>query len=279
MPPRSLLLAVLGALALAAPNAQAQAVATGGMAVPEPARLGSLACAKAWSCAAGQRMTVRGRGLDGVQALVFLGGRGRSDDRTARPRTATARKLTLIVPREARSGPVRAVTFAGEVRASRALEVRPARRVPFGHSANAEGVFPISGPHDMGQSATNAFGGGRDHGGQDMFADCGTPLVAVREARVQFAARQARAGYYVVLQDAAGRSYAYMHMRDRALVRRGDRLSAGEQVGYVGETGRATGCHLHFELWTAPGWYTGGRAVDPLPQLRAWEQGDGGHRR
>jgi murein DD-endopeptidase MepM/ murein hydrolase activator NlpD len=39
----------------------------------------------------------------------------------------------------------------------------------------------------------------------------------------------------------------------------------------VGETGRASGCHLHFELWTAPGWYKGGRAVDPLPTLRRWD--------
>ncbi len=134
-----------------------------------------------------------------------------------------------------------------------------------------DAIFPIRGKHDLGQSATNDFGGARGHGGQDMFAACGTPLVAVRPGVVQFEATQARAGNYVVLQDATGQSYAYMHMRDRALVKKGARVQAGQRIGYVGETGRASGCHLHFELWTAPGWYTGGSAVDPLPELKRWD--------
>jgi hypothetical protein len=134
-----------------------------------------------------------------------------------------------------------------------------------------DAIFPIRGKHDLGQSATNDFGGGRGHGGQDMFARCGVPLVAARPGTVQFEAVQARAGNYVVLQDKTGRSYTYMHMRDRALVKKGQRVRAGQRIGYVGQTGRASGCHLHFELWTAPGWYTGGEGVDPLPELRRWD--------
>jgi murein DD-endopeptidase MepM/ murein hydrolase activator NlpD len=134
-----------------------------------------------------------------------------------------------------------------------------------------DAIFPIAGKHDLGQTDTNDFGGARNHGGQDMFAKCGTPLVAVRPAVVQFAATQDRAGNYVVLQDASGQSYAYMHMRDPSLVAKGTKVRAGQRVGYVGETGRASGCHLHFELWTAPGWYEGGKAIDPLPELRRWD--------
>jgi murein DD-endopeptidase MepM/ murein hydrolase activator NlpD len=41
----------------------------------------------------------------------------------------------------------------------------------------------------------------------------------------------------------------------------------------VGQTGRASTCHLHFELWTAPGWYEGGEAVDPEQLLRRLASG------
>jgi len=51
----------------------------------------------------------------------------------------------------------------------------------------------------------------------------------------------------------AGTDYVYMHLRDVALVGTGDRVLTGEPIGFVGQTGRASGCHLHFEIWTAPG--------------------------
>jgi murein DD-endopeptidase MepM/ murein hydrolase activator NlpD len=62
-----------------------------------------------------------------------------------------------------------------------------------------------------------------------------------------------------------------MHMREAPLVRTGQRVFTGQALGEVGESGRASGCHLHFEMWSAPGWYEGGRAFDPLPSLRAWD--------
>jgi murein DD-endopeptidase MepM/ murein hydrolase activator NlpD len=58
-----------------------------------------------------------------------------------------------------------------------------------------------------------------------------------------------------------------MHLQSVA-VHAGERVSAGERLGAVGQTGDATTCHLHFERWTAPGWYRGGSPVDPLPLLR-----------
>ena len=253
---------------------------TGGAAVPEPTEISQAGCARDWQCGRGETLTIRGQGLDGVDSVEFLGAAGRADDRTARPRTAGPQRLTLIVPSGASTGSLRVRTFDDEViTAPRRLTIVSSTGAGQSRSSTAasDGVFPIRGHHDMGQTPTNGFGGGRGHQGQDMFADCGTPLVAVLDTTVQFEAFQDRAGNYVVLQDAAGRSYAYMHMRDRALVRKGDIVSAGERIGYVGQTGRATGCHLHFELWTAPGWYSGGHAIDPLPQLKAWEARDKSH--
>lgn len=268
--------ALLG-LALVLPGS-AWAQSSGGAAAPEPTQLISMGCGQPWSCQTGQELIMTGRGLDGVESVEFLGGRGRTDNRTARPQEVKPKRLMLVVPAGARSGRIRAITVGGGVLAPQQLTVKPGAATTLGQSANADGVFPIAGRHDMGQSETNNFGGGRGHQGQDMFAACGTPLVAVRDSTVQFVAFQDRAGHYAVLQDAAGQSYAYMHMRDRPLVRKGDRVRAGEQVGYVGDTGRASGCHLHFEIWTAPGWYSGGEAIDPLPQLRRWERQPHKHR-
>ena len=133
-------------------------------------------------------------------------------------------------------------------------------------------LFPIRGRHNLGYTDTNNFGGGRGHTGQDMFAKCGTRIAAARGGRVQYAGYHAAAGYYAVVDGAeTGMDYVYMHMLSSAVVKTGQRIFTGQKIGEVGETGRATGCHLHFELWSAPGWYEGGKAFDPLPSLRLWD--------
>jgi len=132
-------------------------------------------------------------------------------------------------------------------------------------------VFPIAGAHTYG----DPFGvqrPGHVHQGQDVMAACGTPLVAVHSAKVKFVGRQSLAGNYIVISSDDGTAdYAYMHLRDKPLVAKGDKVTTGQTIGYVGRTGDATACHLHFELWPAPGWYTGGQAVDPGPTLKAWD--------
>ena len=146
---------------------------------------------------------------------------------------------------------------------------RPPRRASFLFQRH---IFPIRGAHTMGTGAA-AFGGGRGHQGQDIFAKCGTPLVAARGGVVKFKRYHSRAGNYIVIDgDGTGYDYAYMHLRDAALVDQGDHVYTGQPIGFVGDTGRADGCHLHFEVWKAPGWYSGGHAVDPLPLLTAWDK-------
>jgi murein DD-endopeptidase MepM/ murein hydrolase activator NlpD len=136
-------------------------------------------------------------------------------------------------------------------------------------------IFPVRGPHSYGDAA-NRFGAGRAghvHQGQDVLARCGTPLVAAVGGVVRQRASQSNAGFYVVIDDPiSGQSYLYAHLRHRALVVRGQHVSAGEPIGVVGETGDATTCHLHMEIWTAPGWYAGGEPIDPLPTLRRWDR-------
>jgi len=131
--------------------------------------------------------------------------------------------------------------------------------------------FPVLGAHGFGEFAAH-FGGGRGHQGQDVFAECGTPIVAARGGTVKFKQYHSRAGYYLVIDGArTGTDFVYMHLREAALVDKGDKVKTGQPIGFVGDTGRASGCHLHFEEWTGPGWYSGGSAFDPLPDLQAWD--------
>ncbi|HEX8205361.1 MAG TPA: M23 family metallopeptidase [Solirubrobacteraceae bacterium] len=134
--------------------------------------------------------------------------------------------------------------------------------------------FPVRGNHDFG-GPTAVFGtarSGHSHQGQDVFAACGTPMVAARGGVVVFKAFQGNAGNYVVIRgEGNGNDYAYMHLARPALVERGERVRTGQPIGEVGDTGNAQGCHLHFELWSPPGWYEGGAPFDPLPSLREWD--------
>jgi murein DD-endopeptidase MepM/ murein hydrolase activator NlpD len=131
--------------------------------------------------------------------------------------------------------------------------------------------FPVLGAHSFGEFAA-AFGGGRGHQGQDVFAACGTPIVAARGGVVKTKQYHSRAGYYLVIDgDRTGTDFSYMHLREAAIVDQGDKVKTGQLLGFVGDTGRASGCHLHFEEWSAPGWYKGGKPFDPLPDLRAWD--------
>jgi murein DD-endopeptidase MepM/ murein hydrolase activator NlpD len=103
-------------------------------------------------------------------------------------------------------------------------------------------------------------------------ASCGTKLVAARAGKVVFQGYHALAGYYMVIHGSgSGFDYLYAHLREPALVAKGERVYTGQQIGEVGQTGDAQGCHLHLELWSAPGWYKGGHPLDPLPELKRWD--------
>lgn len=138
----------------------------------------------------------------------------------------------------------------------------------FGH------IFPVRGRHDYG-SAGARFGSGRaghSHQGQDVFAKCGTKMVAARAGTVKFNQYHAAAGYYLIIDGyKSDYDYAYMHLQERSAFRPGDEVKTGQMIGRVGDSGNASGCHLHYEMWGAPGWYRGGSPVDPYRYLKAWD--------
>jgi murein DD-endopeptidase MepM/ murein hydrolase activator NlpD len=131
-------------------------------------------------------------------------------------------------------------------------------------------VFPVAGPHSIGQGFGAGRSGGRHHEGQDIMSACGTPAVAVSRAKVKFVSFQSLAGNYVVIRNKKlHQDYMYAHLATRAPVRKGQIVQPGQQIGIVGQTGDATACHLHFELWLGK-WYRGGHPVNPLPYLQTY---------
>ncbi|HYU59135.1 MAG TPA: M23 family metallopeptidase [Solirubrobacterales bacterium] len=133
--------------------------------------------------------------------------------------------------------------------------------------------FPVRGAHSYGDRFGVPRSGGRTHEGQDVWASCGTPLVAARGGTVQAKGYSAALyGYYVTI-DATGteRDLFYAHLAGPTPLGDGQRVRTGQRIGSVGKTGNAQseGCQLHFELWPS-GWHDG-KPVDPLHDLRAWD--------
>jgi murein DD-endopeptidase MepM/ murein hydrolase activator NlpD len=131
-------------------------------------------------------------------------------------------------------------------------------------------VFPVYGKHTY----SDDWGAPRQHTGThqgtDIFADPGTPVVAVCKGKLHRVGTNDVPGNRMYLTcDEGGDEFFYAHLAAFAEdARNGLEVEAGHVVGFVGSTGDAeqTPPHLHFEIH--PG---GGDPVNPYPFLRAWE--------
>jgi|SRR5215211_2480343 len=91
----------------------------------------------------------------------------------------------------------------------------------------------------------------RYHTGLDFRASHGTPIRAVKSGVVLYAGNSGDwAGNHVAIKHADGMTTMYSHMSSMAATA-GQTVRAGQVIGYVGQTGRAFGAHLHFELYPA----------------------------
>ena len=117
----------------------------------------------------------------------------------------------------------------------------PAGAVPKGNGGPL--IFPTNG------TFTSPFGPrwGRLHGGMDTAAPTGTPIRAAGSGRVAIAGVVSGYGNYTCIQHTAAMSTCYAH-QSKIGVRVGQTVSQGQLIGLVGNTGRSTGPHLHFEV-------------------------------
>ncbi len=87
------------------------------------------------------------------------------------------------------------------------------------------------------------------HAGLDFSAPIGTPIYATGDGTVEVARSRRGSGYgkYVQINHGFGYETLYAHM-SRVAVRRGQKVKRGDIIGYVGNTGRSTAPHLHYEV-------------------------------
>jgi murein DD-endopeptidase MepM/ murein hydrolase activator NlpD len=143
----------------------------------------------------------------------------------------------------------------------------PARPAPL----PAPGAPALAAAAPVEGRVTSAFGGRTDpftglpatHRGVDYGAPEGTPIVAAAPGRVVFAGPRGGYGNSVEIDHGNGLVTLYAHAAEVG-VRAGETVEAGQAIATVGETGRATGPHLHFEVRLE------GRPVDPSKVLKVY---------
>ncbi len=186
-------------------------------------------------------------------------------------RFSVAYEIQLLAGRPVRSGRVLAAEFVTQGKTHRAVwyAADAAGRRGSGYYApdgkNLRKAF-LRSPLEFSR-VSSGFGmrmhpflqTWRKHQGVDYAAPSGTRVRAVGDGVVQFAGREGGYGNVVVLRHQGQYSTLYAHLRGFARgIRKGARVAQGDTLGFVGQTGWATGPHLHYEFRVA------GAARNPL---------------
>lgn len=143
-------------------------------------------------------------------------------------------------------------------------------------------TFPVNGAVTFVNDFNFARSGGRIHHATDLMAAKMTPIVAAADGVIAFAPTvQPSYGYMIIEVGDDGYIYNYVHMNNDTPgtddgkggvanayatgIKKGVRVTRGQHIGYVGDSGNAesTAPHLHFEI------YKGNTAVNPYASLKA----------
>ena len=143
-------------------------------------------------------------------------------------------------------------------------------------------IFPVLGPVEY----TDDFGDPRGQGaheGNDLVAPKRSLALAAESGRVEYHTTSSRAGCMLYLNGVSGTQYIYIHLNNDLTLendnrgkcvpgvsyaeglKNGAKVTAGQPIGYVGDSGDADGIHAHLHFEVHPG---GGAAVSPYPYLR-----------
>lgn len=151
--------------------------------------------------------------------------------------------------------------------------VRPALEQTLAEEAARTAAFPSAKPLDGKLSVSSEFGlrsnpfGGRSyevHSGIDFRGPIGLPVMATAEGLIVNAEHISGYGKHIVIEHGYGHSTLYAHLAD-INVQVGDRVKRGDIIGTLGNTGRSSGPHLHYEI------HRNGQAVNPRYYLQLEE--------
>src|SRR5437870_4188970 len=142
-------------------------------------------------------------------------------------------------------------------------------------------IFPVVGSVQY----IDDFGAprpGGPHQGNDIMAAKKSPAVAAEAGRIKYWTTSASAGCMLYLYGQSGTMYEYIHLNNDITMRNDNRgkcvegmsyavkdgahVAAGQQIGYVGDSGDADGVHPHLHFEVHP---KGGKATDPYPYLQS----------
>jgi murein DD-endopeptidase MepM/ murein hydrolase activator NlpD len=144
---------------------------------------------------------------------------------------------------------LRADALSGRVSQALASGLTPGFTGDWTVLADAPSLWPIEGrvASSFGEREDPINGEGAFHSGIDIDAPYGTPVRATADGDVQGASMASGYGREVVLDHGHDVSTVYGHLSAMAVVP-GEHVIRGQVIGYVGQSGRATGPHLHYEV-------------------------------
>lgn len=118
-----------------------------------------------------------------------------------------------------------------------------------GYSTDYRSIGDFIWPVPSSKKISSHFGmrNGRRHEGVDIPARSGSNILAARDGRVIFSGRMRGYGRVVVVKHDGGYHTVYAH-NQKNYAKKGQKVSSGEVIALVGNSGRSTGNHLHFEI-------------------------------
>jgi murein DD-endopeptidase MepM/ murein hydrolase activator NlpD len=144
---------------------------------------------------------------------------------------------------------LKTTALSGATAAGLTLGLHNATTADWVRANSAPNLWPVEGPvtGSFGERIDPFNGEGAFHSGIDIGALYGQPIVAPAEGVVVFADQMGGYGRAVILDHGHGLTTRYGHLKN-FVVFAGQHIHRGDTIGYVGDSGRSTGPHLHYEV-------------------------------